>query len=284
MMTQPSSTLTPRASDSISPKHMTQNLWRHRMLIWQLIKREVSQRYRASYLGLGWAFLTPLLLLLVYTFVFSVVLKTSWRGEVETPPEEFALIVFSGLAAFSVFSDVISRAPSLVLAVPNYVKKVIFPLEVLPVVALGTALINSGIMVSAVFVGHLLLAHSISATFFLLPLMYLPLVLLCLGLGWFLASLGVYVRDVGQGIGLLVQMIFFLSGVFYPITIVPEPFRSFMLLNPLATIIIGFRQILLWGEMPHWGWWAVWTLLASLFAWLAYIWFFKTKKGFADVM
>lgn len=263
---------------------MAQHLWSHRTLIGQLVWREINQRYRASYLGMVWAFLTPLLMLLVYTFVFSVVLKTRWRGEVETPPEEFALIVFSGLAAFSVFADVTSRAPSLVLAVPNYVKKVVFPLEVLPIVALGTALINSGIMVSAVFVGHLLLAHSISATFFLLPLMYLPLIFLCLGLGWFLASLGVYVRDIGQGIGLVVQMIFFLSGVFYPITIVPEPFRSFMLLNPIATIIIGFRQILLWGETPNWGLWAVWTVVALLFAWLAYIWFFKTKKGFADVM
>lgn len=248
------------------------------------MRREVSQRYRASYLGMVWAFLTPLLMLLVYTFVFSVVLKTRWRGEVETPPEEFALIIFAGLAAFNVFSEVLNRAPHLVLAVPNYVKKVVFPLEILPVAALGSALFNSWIIIGVVFVGNLLLNKSVSATLFFLPLAYVPLILFCLGLSWFLASLGVYIRDVGQGIGVVVQMLFFLSGVFYPVAAVPAPFQTWLWLNPMTTILTMFRQSLLWGEAPNWGAWGLWVILSGGVTWLGYVWFIKTKKGFADVL
>jgi len=268
----------------LNPLHVTRHLWSHRGLIRQMVRREVSQRYRGSYLGVLWTLLTPLLMLLIYTFVFSIIFKARWRADAETPPGEFALTLFAGLAAFNVFSEVVSRAPTLILGVPNYVKRVVFPLEILPVVALGSALVNSLITVGLVLVGNLIVLGQLSSTVLWLPLAYLPLIFLCLGLGWFLASLGVYVRDIGQGIGIAVQMLFFLSPVFYPVTAVPEPLRIVLYFNPLTTILSEFRQTLLWGEPLGWRTWAAWSLLTAVLALLGYGWFMKTKKGFADVM
>ena len=268
----------------LNPFSIVRNLWEQRDLIRQLVSREVSQRYRGSYLGVLWSFITPLLMLLIYTFVFSVVFKARWRAEAETPTGEFALTLFAGLAAFNLFSEVMNRAPGLVLAVPNYVKKVVFPLEVLPVVAVGSALVNSLITAGLVLVGSVLVLGHVSPTVVLLPLAYLPLILLCLGLSWFLASLGVYIRDIGQGIGIVVQMLFFASPVFYSPTAVPERIRGVLLANPLTLILDAFRQTLLWGELLNWRMWIVWTTMTAAIALLGYVWFMKTKKGFADVM
>lgn len=273
-----------RAWQLLNPISIVRHLWRYRDLIVQMVRREVGQRYRGSYLGVLWSLITPLLMLAIYTFVFSTVFKARWRTDVETPPAEFALTLFAGLTAFNIFSEVVGRAPTLILAVPNYVKKVVFPLEILPVVALGTALVNSLISVVLLLIGSLVLLGNFSTTVVLLPFAYLPLILLCLGLGWFLASLGVYVRDIGQGIGLVVQMLFFLSPVFYPATAVPEFLQSVFDFNPLTAILAGFRQTLLWGQMLEWPSWMLWTLLTSLLAVFGYAWFVRTKKGFADVM
>lgn len=273
-----------RAWHLLNPFTILRHLWWHRELIQQLVRREVGQRYRGSYLGVLWSFITPLLMLMIYTFVFSLIFKARWRVDVETPPTEFALTLFAGLAAFNVFSEVVSRAPNLILAVPNYVKKVVFPLEILPVVALGTALVNSFISVGLLLAGSLLLLGYISPTVMLLPLAYVPLVLLTLGLGWLLASLGVYVRDIGQGIGVVVQMLFFISPVFYPASLVPAFLQGVFFLNPLTSILTSFRETLLWGQVPDRAAWAIWTALTAVLAVLGYAWFIKTKKGFADVM
>jgi lipopolysaccharide transport system permease protein len=261
------------------------SLWQHRNLIAQLIRREIGQRYRGSYLGLLWSFIVPLSMLLVYTFVFSVVLKARW-GQATGPLSlgEYALTLFAGLVPVNMFAEVANRAPELVLRVPNYVKKVIFPLEILPVVAVGSALVNALIGIVIWFVGCVAFLHFVSPTWILLPLAFLPLMLLCLGLGWFLASLGVYVRDIGQGIGVAVQMLFFLSPVFYSTDSVPGPWRLFLDLNPMTTIISGFRRTLLWRDVLPWGPWAGWTAITAVLALLGYWWFMKTKKGFADVM
>ena len=269
---------------SLNPFLMLRSLWSHRNLIGQLIRREVGQRYRGSYLGILWSFITPLLMLMIYTFVFSVIFKSSWQPGSETPIGEFALTLFAGLAAFNLFSEVVNRAPTLILIVPNYVKKVVFPLEILPIVAVGSALVNSLIAVCMVVIGRLFLMGRFSPTILLLPLPYLSLCLLSLGLGWFLASLGVYIRDIGSGISIIVQMLFFLSPVFYPVDAVPEFYRRVILINPLTSILTEFRQSLLWGEVFDLQAWGLWLVFTVLFAMFGYIWFMKTKKGFADVM
>ncbi len=260
-------------------------IWSHRELIWDLTRRELSQRYRGSFLGAIWSLVIPLVMLLIYTFVFGVVFKARWQGlDQNLPPQEFALILFSGLAAFNVFSEVVNQAPNLVVSHPNYVKKVIFPLEILPIVTLLVALVNSLIMVGLILLGTLIIQGTVSATLYMLPLAYLPLIFLCLALSWFLSSLGVYIRDIGQGISVFVQVLFFLSPIFYPLDAVPVQIRAIMAASPLSAIVESFRSILLLGQPLSWLSWALWTLGTFVAAWLAFIWFTKTKKGFADVL
>lgn len=273
------------ARSSVHPWNMVRNLWRYRELIYQFTMRDVQQRYRGSYLGFAWAILVPLLMLCIFTFVFSVIFQARWGvSQQGSRLGEFALTLFAGLIPFSVFSEVVNRAPSLILGVPNYVKRVVFPLEIMPVAAVGSALIHSLISVVILLIGTAVVFKRLSPTLFLLPLSYVPLILLCLGLGWFLASLGVYVRDIREGVSIAVQALFFLSPVFYPVTAVPEGLRTVFYLNPLTTILSGFRRSLIWGQLLPWAAWAGWTAIAAVIAWLGYAWFMKTKKGFADVM
>jgi len=260
-------------------------LWERRDLIWSLTKRELQQRYRGSYLGFLWSFITPLVMLVIYTYVFSGIFKARWSGlGDETSSTQFALILFGGMAPFNLFSEVANRSSGLVVAVPNYVKKVIFPLEVLPVVCVLVAFINSLFSMFLVVLGNLILGHTISRTLYLLPLAYLPLLLFCLALSWFLASIGVFLRDIGQGIGIVVQVLLFLSPVFYSVSALPGVGRLLMMINPLSTIINGFRQVLLWGNPFPWASWAIWTGILLILATAGYIWFMWTKKGFADVI
>ncbi len=270
---------------SCNPYHLLGNLWRHRDLIMQLTMRELTQRYRSSYLGMLWTVINPLLMLMIYTFIFSTVFQAKW-GTLHTSqgPGTFALTLFAGLIAFNVFSEVLHRAPVLILQVPNYVKKVVFPLEILPVVILNVALVQSLISLSILVIGVIFCLGFISPMMVLLPLAYLPLLLLCLGLGWFLASLGVYVHDTGHAIVFIVQVLFFMSPIFYPISAVPEHFRTVLYLNPLTTIIDGFRHVLLWQQPLAWPVWSMLTTCTAALAWLGYLWFMKTKEGFADVI
>jgi lipopolysaccharide transport system permease protein len=265
---------------------MFQNLWKYREMIVEMTRRDINQNYQGSFLGILWSLIGPLSTLLIYTFVFSVVFQARWRSASEqlTPKGEFALILFAGLTAFNVFSIVISRSPGLILSVPNYVKKVIFPLEILPVVATGSAVITSFINVVLILIGAALIYGGISSTIWLLPLAYLPLIFLTLGISWFLSSLGVYIRDMGQAIGVIVQIIFFLTPIVYSADILPKNVRFLANINPFALIVDWFRSTMLWGSSPNWGVWTVLTLACALLALLGYGWFSLTKKGFADVL
>ncbi len=274
------------AARFLDPVRMAGNLWQHRDLIVRLTGQEVAQRYRGSYLGIVWSFVTPILMLCVYAFVFSIVFQVRWGegagGDMRTG--QFALTLFAGLIPFGVFSEVVNRAPSIVLGMPNYVKKVVFPLEVLPVVAVASAVVHSLISTLILLVASLAFVGAVSPTVILLPLAYVPLVLLTLGLGWFLASMGVYVRDVGQVIGVLTQVLFFLSPIFYPVSAVPESLRGILYANPLTAILGDFRRTLLWAQAPEWGAWAALSAATAVGAVFGYAWFMQTKKGFADVM
>lgn len=268
-----------------NPIKMGRNLWAHRELIRQFIKREVRGRYQGSFLGVLWSFITPLLMLTVYTFVFSIIFKARWGNNLSDSSQTgFALTLFTGLIAFGVFSECINRAPGLIISSPNYVKKVVFPLEILPVSVLGSALVNSLFSLAILLAANLIFHGVMHWTIIFLPLMYLPLALLCLGLGWFLASLGVFVRDIGQFIGVAVQVLFFMTPIFYPISAIPEHLRFILYLNPLTFIVNHFRRVILWGQMPDWGEFAVITILTGVVCMLGYIWFMKSKKTFADVV
>lgn len=263
---------------------MLRTLWTHRDLIRQMTWRNVLSRYRGSSLGIIWSFILPLVMLGVYTFVFGVVFKSRWPSVASGSTGGFAVTLYGGLVVYTLFSETLNIAPQVIVGSPNLVKKVVFPLEILPVCSLGAALIHALIGIVALLLCAGLLLHSLSATVFWFPLVLLPLLLLTLGLSWFLASLGVYVRDTGQLIGIVLQVLMFLSPIFYPMEQVPAGFRSVMRLNPLTVIVQETRNTLLWGLRPDWIGLA-WVTAVSLIAMqLGYVWFMKTKRGFADVL
>ena len=271
----------------LNPISMIRDLYRHRELIHNLIKREIRSSYQGSFLGVLWTLILPLMMLLIYTYVFSVVFQAKWSTSgiiQQTPQGEFALILYAGLTPFTFFSTVITRAPSMVLSVPNYVKRVIFPLEILPIVVVGSALFSSLISVGLILIGSLFIYQTIPMTFWLLPLAYLPLTLITIGLAWFLASLGVYIRDVGQIVNVVVQILFFMSPIFYSADSVPEHLQFIVVLNPLSSIIDGFRRVMIFNQSLDWLTWAVVLVISICFAVLGYAWFIATKKGFADVL
>lgn len=258
-------------------------LWVHRQLIMRMSQREVVGRYRGSALGLVWSFLTPLFMLVIYTFVFSVVFKARW-GAGEESRTEFAVVLFAGLMVHSLFSEVINRAPQLVLGNVNYVKKVVFPLEILPVIQLIAAAFHGLVSVVVLLVAKLVFTGSIPLTALFFPVVILPLLILIMGLSWGLASLGVFARDVGQTIGLITSAMLFMSPVFFPIQSLPEPLQPWMRLNPLTFIIEQVREVLVWGHQPQWSGLLLYGLIALAVAWLGFAWFQKTRKGFADVL
>lgn len=260
------------------------NLYLHRDLLRQFTRREVEGRYRGSYLGIIWSMILPLMMLVIYTFVFSVIFKSHWQSGAQESEGEFAITLFAGLIAFNVFSDCIMRAPTLITSNQNYVKKVVFPLDILTSSVLGSAIFHSLISVAILVVATFLVSGTVSTTIVLLPLAYLPLMGLCLGLGWFLASLGVYVRDTAYAVSILVQILFFMSAIFYPVSAVPPALQPIMYLNPLTTIVESFRRTLVWNETLNWGPWLIVTIIAGIATLLGYTWFMKTKSGFADVL
>ena len=268
---------------SISPKEMAASLWRNRSLIKALAQREVVGRYRGSVMGILWSFFNPVFMLLVYTFVFSVIFKARWSGGSDSKTE-FALILFAGLIVFNLFAECFNRAPGLILANVNYVKKVVFPLEILPWVALGSALFHALISLGVWLIAYLILFGVPHITVLLFPLVILPLLLLIIGLTWALASLGVYLRDVSQFIGILTTVLMFLSPIFYPASALPEAYRHLLLLNPLTPVIEQARDVLFWGKVPDMTILSIYLLMTAFIAWLGFAWFQKTRKGFADVL
>ncbi|AOK33505.1 ABC transporter permease [Burkholderia cenocepacia] len=258
-------------------------LWRHRRLIYQMTRREVVGRYRGSVLGLLWSFFNPLLLLAVYTFVFSVIFKARWNTGSDSKTE-FAVVLFVGMIVFQVFSETINRAPSLIISNANYVKKVVFPLEVLPAVALLVALFHAAISFCVLLLAMVVLGFSVPATVFYFPLVVLPFLLFTLGLSWFLASLGVYIQDIGQSIGLVTTVLMFLTPVFYPVSSLPAHYQHIVSLNPVAFVIEQSRNVVIWGTAPNWLGVLKMLLVSAIVAALGYQWFNRTRKGFADVL
>ncbi|WP_374442906.1 ABC transporter permease [Pseudomonas panipatensis] len=266
-----------------SPRELIASAWRNRSLIVAMTKREVSGRYRGSTLGMLWSLFNPILMLAIYTFVFSVIFKARWNTSSESKTE-FALMLFAGLIVFNLFSECISRSPNLILGNTNYVKKVVFPLEILPWVTLGAALFHFTISLGVWLIAYLILVGSLHITTFLLPLVIVPLLFLTLGLAWFLASLGVFLRDVSQIIGVLISILMFMSPIFYPVTALPEQYRGLIESNPLTPAIEGTRKILFLGDVPDWSQIGSFTFVSLIVCWLGFTWFQKTRKGFADVL
>lgn len=263
---------------------MIKSLWGNRNLIGQLTRREVVGRYKGSMMGLAWSFLNPLFMLVVYTFVFSVIFKARWGGDANESKTQFAVILFIGLIAHGLFAEVLNRAAVTIVSNTNYVKKVVFPLEVLTAINMGSALFHLAASVIVLLIALVIFNGGLHWTTVFLPVVLLPLVILCMGLSWIIASLGVFVRDMNQAMGILTTVMLFLSPVFFPITALPESFRPFIMLNPLTFIIEQARAVTIWGQLPNWQGLAIYTVIALIIAWAGFAWFQKTRKGFADVL
>ncbi|MBS0466865.1 MAG: ABC transporter permease [Proteobacteria bacterium] len=268
---------------SIAPSEMLASFLRHWDLIKTLTIREILGRYRGSMLGLFWSFANPLFMLVVYTFVFSTVFKARWSGGSESKTE-FALVLFVGLIVFNLFSECISRAPSLIISNVNYVKKVIFPLEVLPFVSLLSAVFHCAVSLVVWLLAYMILFGIPHVTAFYLPLILFPFLLFIMGLSWGLASIGAYLRDVSQFIGVFITILMFLSPVFYPATALPGIYQELLYLNPLVPAIEQAREVLYFGVPPNFYIVAIYWLVALIVAWIGFAWFQKTRDGFADVL
>ncbi|MBZ9883166.1 ABC transporter permease [Mesorhizobium sp. CA10] len=254
-------------------------------VIFNLARREVVGRYRGSILGILWSLLTPLLMLAVYTFMFGTVLQMRWAGGGDAQPTaEFALILFVGLIFFQTFSEVLTRAPTLILSNVSYVKKIVFPLEVLPTVALAAALFHMLVSFFVMLIFLLLSRGSIPLTAPLLPIVVVPFIVILIGLSWIFASVGVYFRDIGQVLNPIISALMFLSPIFVPAEALPSAVRPWLALNPISIPVEQARQVLIFGQVPNWSVLAIYTVVAVVIAVLGFLFFQATRKGFADVL
>ena len=266
-----------------NPRDMVISVIANRGLIWQLAKSEIIGRYRGSIFGILWSFVIPLLMILVYTFVFSYIFQARWGGET-SGKTDFAIFLFSGLIIHSLFAECVIKAPSLISGNINYVKRVVFPLEILACVSLLSSLFHFALSTLVLILFYLIVHLNLHWTIIYLPLILFPLVLLTIGVSWALASLGTYIRDVGQSVGILTTIMLFLSPIFYPASVLPKELRPYLFLNPLTFIIEQFRDILILGNFPAWTRLGLYTLISMIIAMAGFYWFQKTRKGFADVL
>jgi lipopolysaccharide transport system permease protein len=226
----------------------------------------------------------PAALVLAYTFVFQFVMKARWGQSADESPLAFGLTLFTGMLVYTLFSESTSRAPGLMLAHPNFVKKVVFPLEILPLTTLLGTLAHLGVSLFVVVTAYALLVQPPGWQALWFPLLLLPYVAFLLGLGWLLSALGVFVRDLGPTVGLIAHVLVFLTPVFYPLGAVPAPWRTLMQLNPLAVFVDNARRVLLWDQPPDWWPLAIASVVGLIVMQLGYALFMRSKRGFAEVV
>lgn len=266
---------------SIRPGVLLASLCQNRALLFNMARREIWMRYQGSAFGLLWSVITPLLMLGVYTAVFGGIFKSRWGATGSTA--EFALQLFCGLTLHAMLAECLTRAPSALMEHANYVKKVVFPLEILPVITVLAALFNALIGVLILVAASVLIHHTVPITLLAIPAALAPLILLCLGVSWFLAAITVYLRDISQLTGLLAMVLLFLAPVFYPVSMIPAAFQPLMRLNPLTIPIEQLREAV-GGQWPDWGALLLHGGLSLIVAWVGFAWFQKTRRGFADVL
>lgn len=262
--------------------NLFKTLIRHRGLVLELTKREFTGRYRGSFGGIAWSFVQPLFLLSIYTIAFGVILKTRWGASENTA--EYALMLFTGLIVFNAFSECLTKSSTLITTNPNFVKKVVFPLELLPIVTVGTVFIHVIIAITVWFSGYMLLFGLPKASAVFFPLVLICLVPVLLGIGWLFSAIGVIMRDISQVTGMLNHTLLFLTPIFYSIEAAPPMLKNALMLNPLTFIVEQLRAVLFLGNMPNFIGLLVYFLLASLFAWCSLVLFKRLRSTFADIV
>lgn len=262
---------------------MIKTIIKNRYLLGQLTKKDIELKYKDSVLGMLWSVIVPILMIVIYTFVFSVVFKPQWISETGNK-FEFSLIMYCGLVSFNMLSDVMGRSSGLIAANVNYVKKVIFPLELLPVMVTLTALFNSCISLVVLVLAKLILTQSISPTLPLVIVTYIPLIIFTVGVSLILSAVSVYLKDIASVISVIITVLMYISPVFFSLESVPEKYRIICQINPMTYIIENFRNVVLYGLLPDWRYLLISLISAIVMAWLGSSIFRRAKEGFADVL
>jgi lipopolysaccharide transport system permease protein len=271
-----------RAARTAKAAGMWRSLARHRALVAELTRREFSGRYQGSFGGVAWSFVQPLFLLGVYTVAFGVILKARWGFSGGTA--DYALMIFAGLVVFNAFSECLARAPTLVTANPNFVKKIVFPLELLPWVMALTILLHALLAVLVWLAGYALLFGVPRPTAVLAPVVLACFFPVLLGMGWLLSALGVVVRDISHLTALVSHALLFLTPIFYGVEAAPPLLQNVLMLNPLSFVVEELRLVLFYGQAPSWSALASYFLLSSAFAWASLLLFRRMRRGFADLV
>jgi lipopolysaccharide transport system permease protein len=255
----------------------------HKSLIFRLAAREIRARYKGSMIGAAWAFLIPAIMLTTYTYVFTVVFQAKWNQQVSNRTD-FALALFAGLIVFNLFAESVGRAPSLLAENSSYITKVVFPLEALCWVPMLVSGFSAAVSTAILLIFYTVTNGIPPMTILWLPLIMCPLILFLLGFMLILVPLGLYLPDVRQVIPSILSILTFATPIFYPVSALPSAARSIVSLSPIAFTIEQFRRVLLEHSNPNFAGMLVFVLVGYLFAWLGYLFFFITKRGFADVI
>lgn len=260
-----------------------ESLWRNRQLFRRVLSRDILSMVRGSVLGLAWVVVIPLVLVAIYTFVFGVVLPSTWSAETRSPLE-VPLIFFAGLTVFGFFMEVITRAPNVIRDNSVYVKKIVFPLDILAWMLAGTAMFKLLINFTLLLLFLLLLTGGIPAKVLLVPVLLAPFVVMTVGLAWIAAAIGAYIRDLPHAIQALTPILMFVSPIFYAVQQVPESVRAVYLFNPLTFVLEGIRSLLFFDTVFPLRGLALYTVAALLVYAAGYVFFQRLRPGFSDVV
>jgi lipopolysaccharide transport system permease protein len=268
----------------VLPWEILRHLYQYKTLIYELTKRDIASRYRGSYLGLFWSLLRPLCMLCVFGVVFGYIFQSKLGRFPHESKVDFALALFAGLMIFDMFGECLGRAPTLVLLSPNYVTKVVFPLEILPVTVVGAALCHLVISLIPLLIGVAIAHGAVPLTVLYAPVILVPVVFLCLGTMWLFASLGVFFRDINSFVPVLMTILMYGSAIFYSVDNVPSLLKPIVLVNPLAILIHQWRSAIMWRVPIDWARFGVHFVGCAVFMVVGYIIFMRTKNAFADVI
>ncbi len=257
-------------------------LYRHRTLIWSFVKRDLLARYRGSTVGLFWSVIHPLIMLGLYTFVFSTILKV--RVGASEGTDQFALYLFCGLLPWNAFAEGLNRSTGVILENTNLIKRAVFPSEILPVYPVITGIVAELIGFVILVAALLLTGRPIGPVMLLLPVILLLQAVLTIGLAWIIAGITVFIRDLGQMLGMMLTLWVFLTPIFYPPSVIPETLRVFLAVNPMYALVEAYRSVILRGEFPALGGVALTALIGIVTFLIGYRVFTKMQPVFADVL
>ncbi len=271
-------------SQAVDPTAPLRALWQGRNLLWQFTQRNVALRHKGSHLGLIWSLLNPLLMLGLNVFIFGYIFKSRFGNTPDESRLDFALGLFLGLTLFQLFSETLALAPTLIVSNPNLVKKVVFPLEILPAASVGSSLFHTSISLALVLVGVATLGPGLNWQIFWLPVVFLPLVPLALGIAWFFAALGVFLRDINQLVGVMSVAWMYSSAIVYSPALIPPGVWTVLRFNPLLLAVDLARDVVMWHEPVNFHHLAYLFALGGVVCVGGYSFFRKMSPAFADVL